>query len=41
MLGPAISKWAAGMVVEGIGGTAGTEAGGTGATVAEAGGAGA
>ena len=38
MLGPAISEWAAGMVVEGIGGTAGTRAGGTGAVVAGVGG---
>ena len=41
MLGSAISVWAAGMVVEGIGGTTGTGAGGTGAVVAGAGGAGA
>ena len=37
MLDPAISEWAAGMVVEGIGGTAGTGAGGTGVVVAGAG----
>ena len=40
MLGPAISEWATGMVVEGIGGTYGTGAGGTGAVVAGARGAG-
>ena len=38
MLSSAISEWAAGMVVKGTGGTAGTEAGGTGAVVARAGG---
>ena len=41
MLGPSISEWAAGMVVEGTGGTAGTGAGGTGAAVARDGGVGA
>ena len=38
MLGPALSEWAVGMVVEGTGGTDGTRAGGTGAMVAGAGG---
>ena len=37
MLGPTISEWAVGMVVEGAGGTEGTGAGGTGAVVAGAG----
>ena len=41
MLGPAISEWAVGMVVEGTGGTDSTRGGGTGAVVARAGGAGA
>ena len=34
VLGPAISEWAMGMVVEGTGGTDGTRAGGTRAVVA-------
>ena len=41
MLGLAISEWAAGMVVEGTGGTAGIGAGGIRTVVARAGGAGA
>ena len=41
MLDLAISEWAAGMVVKGTRGTAGTGAGGIGATVARAGGVGA
>ena len=40
MLGPAKSEWAVGMVVEGIGGTDGTGARGTGTVVAGAGGGG-
>ena len=39
MLGPAISEWAVGMGVEGIGGTEGTGVGGTEVVVAGAGGA--